>query len=119
MSRLSRTPWSWFPGLELLPPTLMVAMGHPWLGAGTLGAVLGVSALQSWMHIRSVEQQHRAVLSYAQDTTNMGGDPSPVIAALRGERSTGGPKADSAPPTPGAAAEARGPSPWGRPPERH
>jgi hypothetical protein len=62
----------------------MIAMGHPWLGAATLGGVLMVSALQSWMVVRSARDQHRALLSYAQTTTNMGGDPTTVITALRG-----------------------------------
>ncbi len=70
-------------GLEILPPTLMVALGHPWLGAATLGAVLVFSALQSRMWVRSEQERHRALLSYAQDATNMGGDPTTVIAALQ------------------------------------
>jgi len=71
-------------GLEMVPPTLMIAMGHPWLGAATLGGVLAASALQSWIVVRSAQERHRAVLSYAQDATSMGNDPAPVIAALRG-----------------------------------
>jgi hypothetical protein len=35
------------------------------------------------MIVRSDRDRHRAMLSYAQDTTNMGGDPSSVIAALQ------------------------------------
>ncbi len=70
-------------GLEILPPTLMVALGHPWLGAAVLGAVLASSALQSRMWVRSEQERHRALLLYAQDSTNMGGDPTPVIAALQ------------------------------------
>lgn len=70
-------------GLEIVPPTLIIAMGHPWLGAATLGGVLAVSALQSWIVVRSDQERHRAILSYAQDATSMGNDPAPVIAALR------------------------------------
>jgi hypothetical protein len=79
-------------GFEVLPPTLLVILNHPWLGAATLGGVLATSAVHSWMIVRSDRDRHRAMLSYAQDTTNMGGDPSSVIAALqRGADSDGEP----------------------------
>lgn len=83
---MARLPVSWprIPaGLEILPPTLMVALGDPWLGAVSLGAVLGFSALQSRMWVRAEQERHRALLSYAQDSTNMGGDPTTVITALQ------------------------------------
>jgi hypothetical protein len=84
MARLPDFSWPRiFTGLEILPPTLMVALGHPWLGAATLGAVLASSALQALMWVRSGQERHRALLSYAQDATNMGGDPTTVIAALQ------------------------------------
>lgn len=85
MTRFSRIAWSRSQGLYVLPPTLMVALGHPWLGSATLVVVLGASALQVWMVGRSTREQHRDLLAYAQNTTSMGGDPSPVIAALRGD----------------------------------
>jgi len=84
MARLPGFSWPRIsPGLEILPPTLMVALGDPWLGAATLGAVLASSALQSRMWVRSEQERHRALLSYAQDATSMGGDPTTVIAALQ------------------------------------
>jgi hypothetical protein len=50
MTRLPGFSWPRIStGLEILPPTLMVALGHPWLGAAVLGAVLASSALQSRM----------------------------------------------------------------------
>jgi len=81
-------------GLSIAPPTLMIALGHPWLGAATVGAVLAASTLQSWLTASSVRDAHRALLSYAQNTTEMGGDPTSVIAALDRAASTleGGPK---------------------------
>jgi len=115
VSRFSRVPWSRISGLDILPPTLMVAMGHPWLGSATLGVVLGSSALHAWMSHRSEREQDRAFLSFAQDATTLGGDPSPVIAALRGrladpaERSTATGSEPSRP-GPGAAQVPR--SPW-------
>jgi hypothetical protein len=66
----------------MVPPTLMVVLGDPWLGAATLGGVLAVSTLRSWMFVRSGRDRQRAILSYAQDSTTMGGDPATVIAAL-------------------------------------
>jgi hypothetical protein len=85
MVQSTRVPWPRISsGLEMLPPTLMIAFGHPWLGAATLGGVLISSTLQSWILVRSEQEQQRAVLSYAQNTTSMGGDPTTVIAALRG-----------------------------------
>ena len=70
-------------GLEIVPPTLMIAVGHPLLGCAALGCILALSTLQSVILVRSAQARHRAILTYAQDTTNMGGDPSAVIAALR------------------------------------
>lgn len=84
MTRLSGFSWPRIStGLEILPPTLMVALGHPWLGAAVLGAVLASSALQSRMWVRPEQERHRALLSFAQDSTSMGGDPTTVIAALQ------------------------------------
>lgn len=71
-------------GLEVVPPTLLIALGHPWVGAGLMGGALMASAFQSWLVVRSAQERHRAILSYAQDATSMGTDPAPVIAALRG-----------------------------------
>ncbi|MGH3978881.1 MAG: hypothetical protein ACRDRZ_07755 [Pseudonocardiaceae bacterium] len=99
MARLTRFTWSKIStGLEMLPPTLMVAMGHPWLGAGTLGAVLASAALQSRMQVRSAQERHQAILSYARDTVSMGGDPTTVIAALQGR--AGDAEDDGVPPEP-------------------
>lgn len=89
MARLTRSQWARITvGLEIVPPTLLVALDEPWLGAATLGAVLAASTLQSWLYVRSERDQQRALLSYAQDTATMGGDPAPVIAALKAGRST-------------------------------
>jgi hypothetical protein len=98
--------------LEILPPTLMVALGHPWLGAAVLGAVLASSALQSRMWVRSEQERHRALLSYAQDATSMGGDPTAVIAAL--QRRAGDAEDDGGvPELPPRGEESRGPAgPW-------
>lgn len=81
MTRLSRLAWI-STGLEMLPPTLMVVLGYPWLGAASMGVVLASSALVLRMLVRSDQERHRATLSYAQDATYMGGDPTTVIAAL-------------------------------------
>src|SRR5215204_7012808 len=86
------------PSTLMVPPTLMIAMGHPWLGAATLGGVLAASAIQSWIVVRSAQERQRAVLSYAQDATNLGTDPAPVIAALRRHAAAEDDEAPSRPP---------------------
>lgn len=89
MVQSTRFPWPRFScGLEVLPPTLMIVLGHPWLGAATLGGVLVASMVQSWILVRSEQEQQKAILTYAQSTTSMGGDPRGVIAALRGQSSS-------------------------------
>ncbi len=80
MDRLTR--FAWISGLGMLPPCLMIVVGYPWLGAASLGVVLASFALVLRMLVRSEQERHRATLSYAQDATNMGGDPTTVIAAL-------------------------------------
>ncbi|MGH4014528.1 MAG: hypothetical protein ACRDSL_11515 [Pseudonocardiaceae bacterium] len=83
MARLTRSQWATITvGFEIVPPTLMVALGHPWLGAATLGGVLAASTLRWWMLVRSERDRQRAILSYAQNSATMGGDPATVIAAL-------------------------------------
>ena len=83
MTRLTRSQWARITvGFEILPPTLMVAFDHAVLGAATLGGVLAAATLRSWMHMRSERDRQRAILSYAQNSTTMGGDPATVIAAL-------------------------------------
>lgn len=85
MALSTRFPWPRVStGLEILSPMMLIVLGHPWLGVATLGGVLASATLQSWIVIRSAQEWHRAVLSYAQDTTSVGGDPSGVIAALHG-----------------------------------
>lgn len=89
MARLTRSQWARITvGFEMVPPTLLVVLGNPWLGAATLGGVLAVSTLRSWMFVRSERDRQRAILSYAQNSTTMGGDPATVIAALHAGAST-------------------------------
>jgi hypothetical protein len=83
MSWITDRPWPRI-GMEVVPPTLLIALGHPWVGAGLMGGALVVSAFQSWLVVRSAQERQRAILSYAQDATSMGTNPAPVIAALRG-----------------------------------
>lgn len=87
MAQLTRSQWATITiGFEIVPPTVMVAFDHAVLGAVTLGAVLAAATLRSWMHVRSERDRQRAILSYAQDSTTMGGDPATVIAALHAGR---------------------------------
>ncbi len=81
MTRLTRLAWI-STGLGMLPPCLMIIVGYPWLGAASMGVVVASFALVLRMLVRSDQERHRASLSYAQDATYMGGDPTTVIAAL-------------------------------------
>lgn len=85
MARSTSFPWI-STGLEMLPPTLMVVLGYPWLGAACLGAVLACSVQHSRMLVRFEQERHKATLSYAQDATSMGGDPTTVITRCSGTR---------------------------------
>ncbi len=112
MSRLLRFRSAALPaGVEILPPTLMVAMDHPWMGAATLGAVLASSILQARMRLRSAQERHQAILSYAQAATSMGGDPATVITAMRGATDDAGDGLTTELPR-AAAEERRAPSQW-------
>jgi len=96
MARFGRSPRPRISAaLEIAPPTLMIALGHPWLGAATLAGVLASATLQAWILVRSDQEQHRATLSYAQHTASMGGDPATVIAAMQGR--VNGPEEDGEP----------------------
>jgi hypothetical protein len=111
MSRFSRfrTP-TISAGLEIVPPTLMVIMGYPWMGAATFAAVLASSVLQSRMLVRSAQERHRAILAYAQSAVSMGSDPASVITALQ---DTSTPDAGDEEPTAGQTpATPPVPSPW-------
>jgi hypothetical protein len=111
MSRLSRFRAPTISaGLEIVPPTLMVIMGHPWMGAATLAAVLASSVLQSRMLVRSAQERHRATLAYAQSAISMGSDPASVITALQGTSTS---DADDEGPTAGQSpARPPVPGPW-------
>lgn len=81
MTRHSR-----FPGLTVaagLPPTLMILTGHPMLGGATLGVVLLAWVAHARMEVRARQAQQARLLDYAQTAVHLGGDPSPVISALR------------------------------------
>lgn len=82
MTRLTHAQLAILAGLEILPAILLVALGHPLLGAAALVAVLVVYAALSWMIVRSERDWRRAILSYAQDNTYMGRDPTKVVTAL-------------------------------------
>ncbi|HEY2724270.1 MAG TPA: hypothetical protein VGI84_06255 [Pseudonocardiaceae bacterium] len=83
MVRSTQPPWI-ITGLGMLPPTVLIVLHHAWLGAATLCAVLFCAVLQIRLEVRAAQQRHQATLTYAQDATNMGGDPTTVIAALHG-----------------------------------
>lgn len=78
-------------GALMLPPSILVIANHLVIGTISLVAALAVAVLLAWMQVRSAQQRHQNVLSYAQDTTNMGGDPTTVILALHGQPHHGAP----------------------------
>ena len=70
-------------GLELVPPTLLIAVGHPLLGVATLAGVLVWWVLQLRMITRAEQRRDETILSYAHTSATMGADPSSVVAAMR------------------------------------
>ena len=67
----------------IVPTTAMVAAGHTWIAAGTIGAVLGSLLVLARIRTRAATEQHRETLSYAHTATSLGADPSSVIRAMR------------------------------------
>jgi len=90
----------------MVPTTAMVATGHTWIAAGTIGVMLGSLLLLARIRTRAATEQHRETLSYAHIATTMGADASEVIKALRGrprnrhdpERPEGDPRGVHLPP---------------------
>jgi hypothetical protein len=70
-------------GGEVVPPTLLITLDHPWLGAATLTVVLGAWVLQLRLVTRSAQARQQALLAYAQGVSSLGGDPTAVIKALQ------------------------------------
>jgi hypothetical protein len=66
-----------------VPSTVMIVTQHAWLGAGTVAGVLVAWVVCEVMVVRSQQARDAAILDYAQTATNLGGDPTPVITALR------------------------------------
>ena len=70
----------------VVPATAMVATGHTWIAAGTIGAMLGSLLLLARIRTRAATEQHRETLSYAHTATTMGADAAEVIKAMRAGR---------------------------------
>jgi hypothetical protein len=67
----------------MVPTTAMVATGHTWIAAGTIGAMLGSLLMLARIRTRALTEQHRETLSYAHTATTMGADAAEVIKAMR------------------------------------
>lgn len=67
----------------MVPTTAMVATGHTWIAAGTIGAMLGSLLVLARIRTRAATEQHRETLSYAHIATTMGTDAAEVINAMR------------------------------------
>lgn len=76
-------------GVLMLPASILIATNHLWAGAACFVVALLVAVLLAWLQLRSAQQQHQRMMTYAQDTTNMGGDPTTVILALQGQPHSG------------------------------
>ena len=70
-------------GFELIPPTVLVLTGNPLVGAAALGGVLAIWVVHARMIVRARHAREAQLLDYAQVTTNLGGDPAPVLRELR------------------------------------
>lgn len=67
----------------MVPTTAMVATGHTWIAAGTIGAMLASLLVLARIRTRAATEQHRETLSYAHTATSLGADPAQVIKAMR------------------------------------
>jgi hypothetical protein len=70
----------------MVPTTAMVATGHTWIAAGTIGAMLGSLLVLARIRTRAATEQHRETLSCAHTATVMGADATEVINAMRDRR---------------------------------
>ncbi|HST66854.1 MAG TPA: hypothetical protein VLM05_16850 [Mycobacteriales bacterium] len=66
-----------------VPSTLMIVTHHAALGAATVAGTVAAWLICEVMVVRAEQQRHRALLDYAQTATNLGDNPTGVIAALR------------------------------------
>jgi hypothetical protein len=66
-----------------VPATLMVLTHHATLGAATVAATVTAWMVCEVTVARAQQRRDTALLDYAQTATNLGGDPTPVISALR------------------------------------
>ena len=84
----------------MVPTTAMVATGHTWIAAGTIGAMLGSLLVLARIRARAATEQHRETLSYAHTATAMGADAAEVIKAMRDRprHRHGGERPDDNPP---------------------
>ena len=69
----------------MVPTTAMVATGHTWIAAGTIGAMLSSLLVLARIRTRAATEQHRETLSYAHTATTMGADAAEVIKAMRAD----------------------------------
>jgi hypothetical protein len=81
MSRENR-----FPGLVVavaVPSLALIVTRHAALGAALVGIALAAWVAHIWMAERAEHAYAARLLDYARTTTNLGGDPTTVISALR------------------------------------
>lgn len=67
----------------IVPTTAMVATGHTWIAAGTIGAMLASLLVLARIRAQAATERHRETLSYAHTATTMGADAADVINAMR------------------------------------
>lgn len=70
------------PGLEIVPPSLLILFDHAWLGAGSLVVALTFTVLHSRMLLRAERDRDQTFTAFAHTTATLSGDPHRVIAAL-------------------------------------
>jgi hypothetical protein len=77
-------------GLATLSATVAIAKDKTTLGVAIIVLVLACTMAVLRWEVRAAQERHRDTLSYAQNATNMGSDPTSVIAALHGEQPQNG-----------------------------
>jgi hypothetical protein len=70
------------PGLEIVPPSLLVLLDHPWLGAASLVVALTFTTLHSRMVLRAEKDRDQTFTAYAHTTASLGVDPHRLFVAL-------------------------------------
>ncbi len=75
-----------FPSLVVaaaVPSLALILTKHPLLGTAVISGALVTWIAWGWLRVRADRTRDAQLLDYAHTATSLGGDPTPVITALR------------------------------------